>query len=1075
MKKNQSIISRKSILLVILVILGFIGPLSLQNLNIHYEGGVADNKLNDNIRKAPLASVRLQKEPFITTINQNPGFEDINPDGSPRGNYRYQGSTYRFQNFTDSRQSFSGTKSVSIQARGSNSSWAYSRISKYYSGINPDLANQLDLDLRYYISNPPRLDLQGIFYIQLYLSNGATNRYISYYLSYGISTQTNNSVSVYYFLNSSIGSWHHLVRDIDQDFNTAFGSSSGYYITELVVMLVSPSTSLEICEVFLDDFFLNSSTDENYIGNSYFETPNSWWSDSRSSSGEIKTTDFCTEGTRALNLSLTNEFSVPTPDSYSYFGVYYGYPTGRIIRKPADLVIDFDWFYTQTSGNSVSQRAYIYITIQNPSLGNRNIQYYLGTGDTNSFNSNSSYYTFYYLNNFGIENQWVHESIDLWDLVEHLNQDFFVVQNIDFYIYLGDQVNSSLELLVDDFNIRGETLSDPGFEETWYSDEFAAWLGDSNSAYINSTSDVHSGVSAADMGVYGGIHSLSLNPNNVFLDVESSTSTDFWYKLEKITGGNTYGYFQLLFEGGFYLCYVFAASSTGLFSNGSQSCYYLLENINQTNQWLNLKRNLASDLNSSFGLKDWNLTSISIILYASGSDQIRAIFDDIQFTETTPPILHEQKLTGIPVYYQNTEIQINCSDEISEILSVQIYYRTGIDWNIVNASENSGIFYGEIPTFSYGTLIEYYLNISDDQLNYLIDDNGGVYYSFTIGDDIPPEIGIINPYNNTILSDTVKIRLSAEDLGSDIGQVEIFANDTSIGIIYSEPYEYNWDTRTFLNGMYILSAEAQDVAGNRKSTDLNITLFLENDNSAPFISNVIINPENPEVNQPVAIYASIIDDSNIKNATLFYKIVGSSSNWTSISMSEQGFLFLANIPGMSWNSTVLFYLEAVDDFNQVGYYMSALSPESYFVDDYTAPSLEVVGPIVNSTLSGSPVSFFLIGRDSGSGISHYEIEINGSIETIDENPGTYTWNILDFENGNYTISFIAVDRAGNSYCLNYTYEIENVQGFFPQIWNWVDNILQSYYGMAVGAGGVVMLGIIYAIVKKNISKKKSGG
>ncbi|MHA1777927.1 MAG: hypothetical protein ACTSWC_14265 [Promethearchaeota archaeon] len=55
--------------------------------------------------------------------------------------------------------------------------------------------------------------------------------------------------------------------------------------------------------------------------------------------------------------------------------------------------------------------------------------------------------------------------------------------------------------------------------------------------------------------------------------------------------------------------------------------------------------------------------------------------------------------------------------------------------------------------------------------------------------------------------------------------------------------------------------------------------------------------------------------------------------------------------------------------------------------------------------------------------------------------------------------------------MNYTYEIENIHGLFPQLWNFADNILQSYYGVAIGAGGVVMIGVIYAILKKNLSKK----
>jgi hypothetical protein len=50
--------------------------------------------------------------------------------------------------------------------------------------------------------------------------------------------------------------------------------------------------------------------------------------------------------------------------------------------------------------------------------------------------------------------------------------------------------------------------------------------------------------------------------------------------------------------------------------------------------------------------------------------------------------------------------------------------------------------------------------------------------------------------------------------------------------------------------------------------------------------------------------------------------------------------------------------------------------------------------------------------------------------------------------------------------------VTNLEGFFEEIWDFTDSILQSYYGMAIGGGGMLLIFITGAHIKAKKNKKK---
>jgi len=78
----------------------------------------------------------------------------------------------------------------------------------------------------------------------------------------------------------------------------------------------------------------------------------------------------------------------------------------------------------------------------------------------------------------------------------------------------------------------------------------------------------------------------------------------------------------------------------------------------------------------------------------------------------------------------------------------------------------------------------------------------------------PPSIIINNPLSGQMVSGTVSFTATAQD-NIGIGQVELFVDGSSIGILSEAPYQLDWDTSILENNsQHTLGAEATDTSGN---------------------------------------------------------------------------------------------------------------------------------------------------------------------------------------------------------------------------------------------------------------------
>ena len=321
---------------------------------------------------------------------------------------------------------------------------------------------------------------------------------------------------------------------------------------------------------------------------------------------------------------------------------------------------------------------------------------------------------------------------------------------------------------------------------------------------------------------------------DMYLPVKNNLFTDFWWKLDHIT--NTAAdysiiYFELNYS--YYIYYVLGRSSSSTFSNSTSSTYYFVDNCNVTGTWNNLIRDVATDCYDAFGNSDWIITETRLqsVCYNSGG-KVTTLFDDIYFVrDTTPPDISSVTIQETPVYYEETVVEITANDLLHPITEVVLSYQNDSIWYPILATQiDENTYTAVIPQFDYGTAIEFYVEAFDTLGYNNTDNNSGSYYSFTVADDIDPELLIFGPAENETLVGQIVFYIESLDIGSDIKEMSIVIDETSLynGTAIDL---YTLDTTLYADGVHTISVSVEDYAGNSIEVERELTI----DNPAPVL------------------------------------------------------------------------------------------------------------------------------------------------------------------------------------------------------------------------------------------------
>ena len=269
-----------------------------------------------------------------------------------------------------------------------------------------------------------------------------------------------------------------------------------------------------------------------------------------------------------------------------------------------------------------------------------------------------------------------------------------------------------------------------------------------------------------------------------------------------------------------------------------------------------------------------------------------------------------------------------------DVQSVTLHYRINDgSWQTISMILVSGDLYSvTLGSFAVGDTIEYYVSAVDNSINHneAINDNSGLYYSFTIdsSDNTGPAINDVvhSPSTPTEL-DTISINATVTD-DSGIYNVTLhykinIGSWQTISMTLVSGDLYSVTLGSFAVGdiiEYYISAVDNSYNHNEATEDNGglyyIILVGSSDNTGPAIDNIIHSPATPTELDTVIINATVTDDSTIHNVTLHYKInIGS---WQTISMTlVSGDLYSVTIGSFAVGDTIEYYITAVD--NSINY------------------------------------------------------------------------------------------------------------------------------------------------------------
>jgi hypothetical protein len=781
-------------------------------------------------------------------VKRNGGFEEVDSYNGPEY-YGYGGSGYAISNasYQDDVHSGSYGYYYSIQGTEQYSSSFYS--SRYLSSI-PErayLVQDISLDMWFKNKANPDISNGAIAYMYIAVYSGATTYFLNYYFTSSGPIPGNSSYWAYFDVREPIGSWVNLQRNLTLDFESAFPSvliTSSFYVSFLSFQSVSPGNPIGPLEVLIDDFMISNSTAFNYLWqNGDFEAGDgSFWSSFKEgpSSAYLSNDDF-TQGSSSLNLTSIALYD----DSDSYVGCFSDltvasgiHPDTYYPTEPGALTIDFDWKYNDILNGGNNQFAYYYMQLENDT---HDVYLYFLLGAYNDKIPYSNYTQptyierYYDVPGFGNRNTWEHFSLDLFDLYQSEKWQNINPDSSGWATTAGDEANSTVTLLVDDYLVVANPLGDPSFEQAKYwdpIDPLNSWSSASHTL-VNRTTDAHTGTYACNTTSYSGSGN-SYCYRNTFLPIDDNLYTDFWWRLDELTGPSEgYSYIYLELDVSKYLYYIIGVTPASTLTNTSNQVYYYVENQNQTGDWYNIFRNVQNDVFEAFGAANWNISQVTLSSFTTGTTTISTIFDDINFVrDVTGPEITNLVITPLePQYGQMVDVDVEVTDNI-EVVAVEFHYKIGAgSWQDVPMTKAGSLYESAIPAANWNTVVQYYVTAYDIYGFETFLGSMGVPFEYTVADFVDPLLDVEAPETTEPILESVIFNISGNDPGSGIAWFEITIDSETVFADTIIPTEYIWDTTSYANGDYMITFALADNAGNIALVELEYTI--ENPTTPP--------------------------------------------------------------------------------------------------------------------------------------------------------------------------------------------------------------------------------------------------
>ena len=345
-------------------------------------------------------------------------------------------------------------------------------------------------------------------------------------------------------------------------------------------------------------------------------------------------------------------------------------------------------------------------------------------------------------------------------------------------------------------------------------------------------------------------------------------------------------------------------------------------------------------------------------------------------SDHTAPVITD--ISHIPLTPNDSElVTFSCYvTDSNGIQSVTLYFRiNGLPWSSVTMLNIDDDLYAiTMGTLEYGYFVEYCIEAVDNSPNHnsVIDNNGGLYYSFivTSGDGTAPLIEYVenDPITPTDLETTI-FSCNVSDLNGIVfvtlhyrinGGSWIHVNMThTAGMEYKisiGPFSYN----AFIQ--YYVTA-VDDSPNNNTATNDNEGSYYDftvvsGDVDGPTISDINHSPSNPTTDDTVEISCVVVDANSIQSVKLYYRI--NDGSWIIIDMTlTTGDIYQATISSLSEGDVIEYYVVATDDSPNENVAIDN-NTGTYYSFTITAPPTETPTVTPTETPTSSTPLLFIV-------------------------------------------------------------------------------------------------------------------
>ena len=272
-------------------------------------------------------------------------------------------------------------------------------------------------------------------------------------------------------------------------------------------------------------------------------------------------------------------------------------------------------------------------------------------------------------------------------------------------------------------------------------------------------------------------------------------------------------------------------------------------------------------------------------------------------------------------------------------------------------------------------------------------------------DVAPPSVEITAPQDGSYVGNVITIQADASD-DVAVDRVEFYINGTLVFTDYDAPYECEWDTRQWADGIYVINATAYDTSGKSSYDTVTVTV----DNTPP--EGQILAPANGSYVRGIVPVNITGGDANLYEIGLYINDT-LLATWT-----ENGTYTY------EWDTTEwldgLYVLELVV-VDRAG---NEFSTTITVVADNTAPEGRVSAPEHGSYVRGV-LDIVVEANDTNLDVA--ELYINSSLVAAWHTSGShaYTWNTTAWPDGTHIIRLEVEDLAGNLRIVEITVVVDN--------------------------------------------------